>query len=395
MTRHIPSSDLSAADVPTGALSEFADSFDGYRHFGEHHIERANAIRSRWEDAGELPEDVDDLRACLFIEFRRERFLELDDVMTVTAPDGTIIHEPDPSTETAARSEHERYKRVLADRIADMLRRRDGYTEVMDSAAIRECLQGAIVETHSDRALSISSTVIRADLDGVPIVAVGNEQRVDVQINGLLDALHFWRIRFHGRGPLRYVIGRRADSDQMADVLAALGSLRAALPSDLDLSLEVDFEPVLLSPENFAGSGSGWLLALQDRDKLLDALPPSRRACRSASAIRCSAGTRASGLPTCRDVSTDSRSAHSLTRAMGGSASALTVATRTASSDSGSEPPLLAGTSSSSANLRTNCTRRPGSSCGSSRTGARDLSARSSRSTASRPRSCVTRSRFA
>ncbi len=127
LTDHIPSNELKAEDVPSGGLAQFAYTFDGYQHLGstDAALQRANEIQHHWVGTGALPEDVDDLRACLFVEYRRERFVEFDDVLRVTAPDGTVLHEPDPSTVTPARAEQERYKRALADRIADLLRRRN------------------------------------------------------------------------------------------------------------------------------------------------------------------------------------------------------------------------------------------------------------------------------
>lgn len=41
--------------------------------------------------------------------------------LTVWDRDGNLIHEPDPTTETPERLEHERYKRGLADRIRELL----------------------------------------------------------------------------------------------------------------------------------------------------------------------------------------------------------------------------------------------------------------------------------
>ena len=73
------------------------------------------------EHAGTLPADIDDLRACLFLEHRRERFVEHDDVFTVWDRDGNLVHEADPERVTPARRAQERYKRALLARIAALL----------------------------------------------------------------------------------------------------------------------------------------------------------------------------------------------------------------------------------------------------------------------------------
>lgn len=55
-------------------IAKFAHTFDGYAHFGEAWGERVNGYLTAYEDRGELPDDVEDLRACLYLEHRRDRF---------------------------------------------------------------------------------------------------------------------------------------------------------------------------------------------------------------------------------------------------------------------------------------------------------------------------------
>jgi hypothetical protein len=124
----VPSNRLSAADLPdrngSTQVAEFAHTFDGYRHFGESFEERMDEVRKRWESNGTLPDKLDDLRACLFLEHRRERFVELDDVFSVWDADGRLIHEADPERITPERREQERYKGALVTRIAALLSER-------------------------------------------------------------------------------------------------------------------------------------------------------------------------------------------------------------------------------------------------------------------------------
>lgn len=173
---------------------------------------------------------------------------------------------------TPARDEQERYKRALADRIADLLRRRNEHSGGMDTGAIRDRLRGRKVEAHPDNMLSISSAVIRAEVEGVPVVAVGNDHPLGTQITGLLDALHFWLERYHGEGPLRYVVGGREDEREMAELTAALGSLRAAL-SGVDVSVEIDFHAADLPSADFAQAKLEWAELIAKRHALL-AEPP-------------------------------------------------------------------------------------------------------------------------
>jgi hypothetical protein len=119
--------------------------------------------------------------------------------------------------------------------------------------------------------------VLRADADGVPIVAVGGDRPADVQITGLFDALHFWLVRRGGRGPLRYVVGSRKDEAETRGVLDALAGLTDALADEVDLLVELDFEPVDLVAPDFAGVKPEWLQLLRAREDKLRDLPPLAR----------------------------------------------------------------------------------------------------------------------
>jgi hypothetical protein len=149
----------------------------------------------------------------------------------------------------------------------------------MDSQAIRDHLRGCgcRLETHPDRVLSISSAVVRADCDGIPIVAVGNDRSFGVQLTGLLDALHFHRARYQGEGPLRYVVGRRRDKAELDELLAALAGLVEDLRAPVDVTIEVDFTPASLTGASFDGVGTCWLEQMRARDAHLAALPDGAR----------------------------------------------------------------------------------------------------------------------
>jgi len=60
------------------ALCSFARILDGYGALGglEPVAELANAASGRWRESGELPDDLVELRACLFFEQRRQRWLD-------------------------------------------------------------------------------------------------------------------------------------------------------------------------------------------------------------------------------------------------------------------------------------------------------------------------------
>lgn len=66
-------SDLPGADADEDAYHRFALSFNGYQELGSTRRcgRIANESLEHWRRSGELPEDVDVLRACLFFEQRR------------------------------------------------------------------------------------------------------------------------------------------------------------------------------------------------------------------------------------------------------------------------------------------------------------------------------------
>ncbi len=54
-------------------LIEFALSFDGYEYWGEESFDRWGQLQATYRDGGPLPDTLEDLRACLFLEQRAHR----------------------------------------------------------------------------------------------------------------------------------------------------------------------------------------------------------------------------------------------------------------------------------------------------------------------------------
>jgi hypothetical protein len=111
--------DVPATSAPWEQLAEFAEGFDGYSHFGENWEERVNAVRERYLAGGDLPDDLADLRGCLFCEFRMDRFVWGDDVV-LSAPDADgvshIVENPDFEG-----SATQKYRRAIVARIREIL----------------------------------------------------------------------------------------------------------------------------------------------------------------------------------------------------------------------------------------------------------------------------------
>lgn len=108
-------------DLLDDDLARFAMTYDGYAHYGDHATTTLSARREEWEREGTLPRDIDALRGLLFLAFRSERFVELDDAFTVTDEDGTVVHAADPHLITDDRREHERFKHALLARIRELV----------------------------------------------------------------------------------------------------------------------------------------------------------------------------------------------------------------------------------------------------------------------------------
>lgn len=102
-------------------LVRFAHSFDGYEQFGERWGEVLTARREEWEERGTLPRDVDALRGLLYLTFRQERFVELDDAVTIRDADDHVIHAAEPDRITDARREHERFKHAILAKLRELV----------------------------------------------------------------------------------------------------------------------------------------------------------------------------------------------------------------------------------------------------------------------------------
>lgn len=108
-----------AVDAPWEHINEFAHTFDGYSHFGDAWSERVRRASERFFDTGELPNSIDDLRGCLFCEFRMDRFTWGDDV-TLSDPDNDGVRHvvANPGFE---RSPTQRYRRAIVGRIRELV----------------------------------------------------------------------------------------------------------------------------------------------------------------------------------------------------------------------------------------------------------------------------------
>ena len=78
--KEIANYQLRPTDVPAGARGyawgDFAISFDGYGFFGSFDAcaERARSVEASWLESAELPNDLSELRGCLFFWQRSEHF---------------------------------------------------------------------------------------------------------------------------------------------------------------------------------------------------------------------------------------------------------------------------------------------------------------------------------
>jgi hypothetical protein len=126
--RLLSDDELRREDVPSAweferELNRFAHSYDGYAERGGLHAlaKVANDAKARWVETGELPESVADLRACLFFEVRRERFVDY------TARFEKVGDDPYECVRWLGRpwADQLAYKCVLVETIRDQLRRPD------------------------------------------------------------------------------------------------------------------------------------------------------------------------------------------------------------------------------------------------------------------------------
>lgn len=79
MELEIRNTDLTPSAVPdtpadTARLETLALSFDGYAHWGDRCASLAEAAAAAFRANRSLPDDLSDLRACLFYEIQRWRW---------------------------------------------------------------------------------------------------------------------------------------------------------------------------------------------------------------------------------------------------------------------------------------------------------------------------------
>lgn len=60
-------------DADWQEIAEFANTFNGYKHFGDTWADRYSEASAQYRETGALPDNIDDLRGVLFLEFRADR----------------------------------------------------------------------------------------------------------------------------------------------------------------------------------------------------------------------------------------------------------------------------------------------------------------------------------
>lgn len=104
-------------DADWNEIAAFASTFHGYHHLGQRRWV-CEDIHRRFVETGELPEDVDDLRACLFLAFRADRFTWGDEVAFAPDSEGVIHIGNNPDFD---KSPTQRYRRAIISRIRERL----------------------------------------------------------------------------------------------------------------------------------------------------------------------------------------------------------------------------------------------------------------------------------
>jgi hypothetical protein len=106
-------------DAAWDEIAKYPHTSNGYEYFGDDWAAGFKVVRERFFETDELPDEVDELRACLFCEFRMDRFNWGDDV-TLSEPDesGTRTVIPNPDFE---KSPTQRYRRAVVARIRELV----------------------------------------------------------------------------------------------------------------------------------------------------------------------------------------------------------------------------------------------------------------------------------
>jgi len=80
----------------------------------------------------------------------------------------------------------------------------------MDTFAILNCLKADSLDTKRDTGLG-HGYMVRAIVQGLPVVAVGGERAADTRVQAFVDGLHWFHRRFAAKGKLRFVLGSTDD----------------------------------------------------------------------------------------------------------------------------------------------------------------------------------------
>jgi hypothetical protein len=153
----------------------------------------------------------------------------------------------------------------------------------MNKKEIRTFLEGkcGTIDCSRDKELGLLDSLVRGEWDRVPTVGIGGDLSVRDQINSLVDAIHWCRIRYPGEPVLRFVIGKGdpkdPENDHTEKVKEAFATLMAARHADSKPSLKFMLDEEDWSPRvgptfetdsgNEEDSPKRWMGFLTDRSK--------------------------------------------------------------------------------------------------------------------------------
>ena len=104
--------------------------------------------------------------------------------------------------------------------------------------------EGLSPSENMDRANLIPNHLIRCELGSVLIAAVGSEEKSDLRVKSLIDAVH-WHIQKRGSsGELLFVIGSNEDNMTFnKNILNAISILVKSLTIPIKIKIQKNFKP--------------------------------------------------------------------------------------------------------------------------------------------------------
>ena len=143
----------------------------------------------------------------------------------------------------------------------------------MTNKELKEALIRKSLSVNASPSMCTSGKLLRSVDGDTVVVGIGSDEKVERQLHAVVDSVH-WHLQTKGnQGRLKLILGTRADSKEMAEVLHVTATMINNLQIPLNVDLEIDFSPcdpaTVFDSETYSSNERNWVEKINSKEQEL------------------------------------------------------------------------------------------------------------------------------